>query len=102
MAPTARLAARTARLTAWLAVRRPAAPAGQPNQTKNNVTPTIVRIAFLMEKRNSHNIQIYGILCKREKSNSRSNENRNQRKLLSFLPDKDREEYAILVCDGEK
>ena len=55
-----------------------------------------------MEKRNSHDIEIYWILCKCEKSNSRSKENRNQRELLSFFTDKDREKYAILVCDGEK
>ena len=43
------------------------------------------RIAFLKEKRNSHDIEIYWILCKCEKSNYRSKENRNQRELLSFF-----------------
>ena len=55
-----------------------------------------------MEKRNSHDIEIYWILYKFEKSISRSKENRNQRELLSFFPDKYREKYAILECDGEK
>ena len=39
---------RTPRLTARMTVRRPSAPAGQPNQTKNNVTPTIVRLWELL------------------------------------------------------
>ena len=91
-----------------------------PNQTKNNDTPTIASLGytgpsyisdwgriynsrrFCQRKCNSHDIKIYWILYKCEKSISRSKENRSQRELLSFFPDKDREKYAILDCDGEK
>ena len=34
-------------------------PAEKRSSTIHNVTPRIVRIAFLMEKRNSHDIEIY-------------------------------------------
>ena len=96
---------------------RPSAPAVQPNQTKNNDTPTIASLGytgpsywgriynsrrFCQRKCNSHDIEIYWILYKCEKSISRSKENRNQQELLSFFPDKDREKYAILESYGEK
>ena len=49
------------------------------------------RITFLIEKSNSCVIENYWILYKCEKSNSRRNENCNQRELLSFFSFKDRE-----------
>ena len=83
--------------------RRPSAPAVQPNQTKNNDTPTIASLGytgpsyisdwgriynsrrFCQRKCNSHDIEIYWILYKCEKSISRSKENCSQRELLSFF-----------------
>ena len=50
-----------------------------------------LRITFLVEKSNSCVIENYWILYMSEKSNSRRNENCNQRELLSFFPFKDRE-----------
>ena len=46
------------------------------------------RITFLIEKSNSCVIENYWILYKYEKSNSRRNENCNQRELLSFFRSK--------------
>ena len=46
------------------------------------------RITFLIEKSNSCVIENYWILYKCEKSNSRKNENCNQRELLSFFRSK--------------